>query len=66
MAMIVIGKLVSNIRTRARLLACDESGATAIEYAMVASAIAAVIAAAVNTLGLTTKGMFDSLTGLFK
>lgn len=40
------------------LLLCDTSGATAIEYAMIAAGIATAIIAAVNTLGnnvLTSK-----------
>lgn len=60
------GKLASFIRRQIRRLARNEAGATAIEYAMIASAIAVAIVAAVNELGVTTKGMFDSLTGLFK
>lgn len=41
----------------------DESGATAIEYAMIAAGIAAVIVAAVDTLGQNVKTVFfDKLT----
>ncbi|HWA29672.1 MAG TPA: Flp family type IVb pilin [Rhizomicrobium sp.] len=36
----------------------NESGATAIEYAMMAAGIAVVIVAAVNTLGLNVKETF--------
>ncbi|HEX7726807.1 MAG TPA: Flp family type IVb pilin [Rhizomicrobium sp.] len=41
----------------------DERGATAIEYAMIAAGIAAVIVTAVDTLGQTLKSTFyDKLT----
>ena len=43
----------------------DESGATAIEYAMVASGIGAFLAARVYTLSGNVKGMFTTLAGLF-
>jgi len=40
----------------------DESGATAIEYAIMAAGIAVVIVAAVNTLGQNVKdAFFDKL-----
>ena len=43
----------------------DERGATAIEYAMIASGIGAVLAAAVYTLGGTVKNLFTAVAGLF-
>jgi pilus assembly protein Flp/PilA len=43
----------------------DESGATAIEYAMVASGIGAFLAATVYTLGGKVKGLFTTLAGMF-
>ena len=43
----------------------DESGATAIEYAMVASGIGAFLAATVYTLGGNVKDMFTTLASLF-
>jgi Flp pilus assembly pilin Flp len=39
----------------------DSSGATAIEYAIVASLIAAVIAASVRLLGVATLALFQSM-----
>jgi pilus assembly protein Flp/PilA len=39
----------------------DESGATSIEYAIIASCIAAVIVAAVNNLGTTVNGKYSSV-----
>jgi pilus assembly protein Flp/PilA len=46
-----------------RLLAFlrDESGVTSVEYAMIASCIAAVIVASVNNLGTTVKGNYTSV-----
>ena len=43
----------------------DESGATAIEYAMVASGIGVAISAAVYTLGGKVKDLFTNVSGLF-
>ena len=43
----------------------DDSGATAIEYALIASGIAAAIIAVVLTLGTSVQGMYTSVsTGL--
>ena len=39
----------------------DERGATAIEYAMIASAIGVVIAATIVNLGSTVKGLYSSV-----
>lgn len=41
----------------------DPRGATAIEYAMIASIISIVIFAAVQTIGTTLIGFFNSLAG---
>lgn len=40
----------------------DESGATAIEYGLIAALIAVVIIAAVTTLGTTISGKFQAVT----
>jgi len=45
---------------------CDERGATAIEYAIVASGIAVAIAATVTSLGSGVKGMFTSVATALK
>ena len=50
--------------TAARFCA-DESGATAIEYAMVASGVGAFLAATVYGLGGKVKALFTTLTGMF-
>jgi pilus assembly protein Flp/PilA len=39
----------------------DESGATAIEYGLIAAGIAVAIIAAVNTLGTTLNGTFTNV-----
>ncbi len=44
----------------------DESGATAIEYALIAAGIALAIIAAVNTLGTTLSGKFTAITTSLK
>ncbi len=44
----------------------DESGATAIEYALIASGISIVIVAAVIGIGGSLKERFDGLNGLLK
>ena len=49
---------------RARLGA-DERGATAIEYALLGSGIAAALAATVYTVGSNTKGLYASIAALF-
>lgn len=43
----------------------DEHGATAVEYAMIATGIAAAIAAAVNALGTSVLGMYDAIKAAF-
>lgn len=40
----------------------DESGATAIEYGLIAALLAVVIAAAVTTLGVKLYGTFGNIT----
>jgi pilus assembly protein Flp/PilA len=43
----------------------DESGATAIEYGMIASGVGAFLAATVYGLGGKVKAMFTTLAGMF-
>ena len=43
----------------------DEGGATAVEYAMVASGIGAFVAATVVSLGGGVKNFFTTLAGMF-
>ncbi|MDB5504578.1 MAG: Flp family type IVb pilin [Tardiphaga sp.] len=44
----------------------DESGATAIEYGLIAAGIALVIIAAVNGIGTKLTGMFGSISTSLK
>ena len=44
----------------------DESGATAIEYALIAAGIALAIITAVNTLGTTLSSKFTSINTSLK
>jgi pilus assembly protein Flp/PilA len=48
-----------------RRMAHDQDGATAIEYALVASGIGAAVAATVWSLGTTTNAFYASLANLF-
>jgi pilus assembly protein Flp/PilA len=41
---------------------CDESGATAIEYAMIAAGIAGAIIAVVTGLGTVMQGKYQSIS----
>jgi pilus assembly protein Flp/PilA len=50
-------------RQVARFIA-DESGATAIEYAMIASGIGAAVVTMIYTLGDKVKGLFTSVSDL--
>ena len=43
----------------------DDGGATAIEYALIASGIAAAIIAVVMTLGISVQGMYQSVSNGF-
>jgi pilus assembly protein Flp/PilA len=52
-------------RSVLRFLRC-ESGASAIEYAMIASGIGVVIAASVVNLGSNVKGLFVSVSSAMK
>jgi pilus assembly protein Flp/PilA len=44
----------------------DESGATAIEYALIASGVAVTIVAAVTSLGTNVKALFTSVSTSLK
>jgi pilus assembly protein Flp/PilA len=44
----------------------DESGATAIEYGLIAALIAVVIIGAVTTVGTKLSGTFNSVAGSIK
>lgn len=50
---------------RLRSLAADERGATAIEYALIASLISIVIASALSTMSTYLNGVFNSVSAAF-
>jgi pilus assembly protein Flp/PilA len=54
------------MKTLLARFAQDESGATAIEYALIAAGIALAIITAVNTLGTTLSGKFNSINSSLK
>jgi pilus assembly protein Flp/PilA len=54
------------IVTMASRFVRDERGATAIEYAMIASGVAVAIAATVTSLGSGVKGMFVNVSTALK
>jgi pilus assembly protein Flp/PilA len=60
-----IEPLTSTARREVARFWADESGATAIEYAMLASGIGAFLAATVYQLGGQVKNLFTTLSGMF-
>ncbi len=54
------------IRSLVKRFLCDERGATAIEYAMIASGIAVAIATTIVTLGSTVNGLYTSVATSMK
>ncbi len=44
----------------------DDSGATAIEYAMIASGVGVAVATAIVNLGTTVKGLYSSVATAMK
>jgi pilus assembly protein Flp/PilA len=43
----------------------DDGGATAIEYALIASGVAAAIVAVIMTMGTSVQGMYQSVANAF-
>ena len=56
----------STISTSLRRFAGDSSGATAIEYALIASGISIVIVGTVATLGASVKGFYSDVATALK
>ncbi len=52
--------ICANARSEFRRFCADESGATAIEYAIIAVGIAVVLVAAVSSIGGAVKGAFTT------
>jgi pilus assembly protein Flp/PilA len=57
---------LTSVAERAKRFLRDDSGATAIEYALIATGIAVAIIAAVNALGTATNAMFESVSTALK
>jgi pilus assembly protein Flp/PilA len=58
--------LRSKLLIACRRFSADDSGATAIEYAMIASGIAVAIAATVVSVGTSVQGMYNSVATALK
>jgi Flp pilus assembly pilin Flp len=54
-----------NIAAWGKRGACDENGATAIEYALIAAGIGAAVAATVFSVGSSTANLYQSVANLF-
>jgi pilus assembly protein Flp/PilA len=52
--------------TALRPFLADQGGATAIEYALIASGVSIVIAASVAAMGSSLQGMFNSVASALK
>jgi len=58
--------MINKIRTNVIRFARDESGATAIEYGLIAAGISVAIIAVVNGLGTKLKTSFSSISTQLK
>ena len=57
-----MGRIASVVEYRLRMVVDDRSGATSIEYALIASLISIVIITAVILIGASVSGMFNSIS----
>ncbi len=57
--------IISKAGRLIRGFAADQRGATAIEYAMIASGVAVAIAAIVFSLGSSVKGLFTTVNNAY-
>jgi Flp pilus assembly pilin Flp len=55
----------THLATLGRRAATDQSGATAVEYALIAAGIGAAVAATVYTLGNTSANLAPTMSQLF-
>jgi pilus assembly protein Flp/PilA len=62
--MMPLNMLATTAARQIARFAADESGATAIEYAMIASGVGAAVATMVYAIGSEVKNMFTKLAGL--
>ncbi len=61
-----IGSARQSIGTCVRRFLQDQNGATAIEYAMIASGVAVAIASTVMSLGSSVKGLYANVATAMK
>lgn len=57
--------MIDRCRACMRRLLADDSGATAVEYSMIAAGIAVAIAATVWALGPQIKGLYERVAAMF-
>lgn len=53
--------MIDKIRNGVRALCTADSGATAVEYAIMVGFVAIVIVAAVTAVGITVRGLFEGV-----
>jgi len=58
--------ILTHMFAKARLFLADDSGATAIEYCLIAAGLSIVIVAAVNGIGTTLNSTFKSVSTTLK
>jgi pilus assembly protein Flp/PilA len=56
---------MTGLQACVRRFLADDSGATAIEYSIIAAGIAVVIVLSVNAIGNSVKGAFESVSNGF-
>ena len=56
---------MQSLKRTVRRFAADDSGATAIEYAIIASGVAGAIIAVIGTLGSAVSNMWTTVAGAF-
>ena len=61
-----LSTICENARQSARRLWREDSGTTAIEYAIIAAGIGAFLAGTVMSLGARVSAMYDQIGGLFR
>ena len=57
--------MLNDMISTSERLATEDKGASAIEYAMIAAAVGAALAATVYSLGTTTSNLYESIAALF-
>lgn len=55
--------MLSYAHSMFRKFACDEKGATAIEYGLIAALVSVVAVTAIKTVGTNLTGVFNTIAG---